>query len=130
MVGMPDNIQELLSRLKDSSRNELELVRELGEAIRRVDDQLLSEVRNVTMLHALRREAIFGELQTLAARMCSLPAGAVLKEPLAVTNRTVLAEEVSTVEIAETSRGGDWREATERINAELEEYFSLGTPRH
>ncbi len=79
MSALPQNVHDLLTRLNETSRHELDLVRDLSEAIRRADDQLLKEVRSVTMLHELRREAIVSELQLLAQRLCVLPH----REPLA-----------------------------------------------
>ncbi len=69
MSALPQNVHDLMTRLNETTRNELDLVRELSEAIRRADDQLLKEVRSVTMLHELRREAIVTELQHLAQRL-------------------------------------------------------------
>ena len=74
MTGLHQNIEDILARLLEKSRGELDLVRTLADAIRRVDDHLLREVRSVTLQHEVRREAIFGELQNLATRLCSLPA--------------------------------------------------------
>ena len=73
MSALPQNVHDLLTRLNETSRHELDIVRDLSEAIRRADDQLLKEVRSVTMLHELRREAIVSELQLLAQRLCVLP---------------------------------------------------------
>ncbi len=74
MTGLHQNVEELLARLAENSRNELDLFRTLADAIRRVDENLLREVRSVTVQHELRREAILGELQNLTVRLCALPA--------------------------------------------------------
>jgi hypothetical protein len=152
MSALPQNVHELLSRLNETSRNELDLVRELSEAIRRADDHLLKEVRSVTMLHELRREAIVTELQHLAQRLCVLPAREPVRDQLSATDREPqvisghaeaspqaaqissanidVEEAIITVEPPATGRAGDWRQAAQRIDAELAQYFNGPGPRH
>lgn len=150
MSALPQNVQELLTRLNETSRNELDLVRDLSEAIRRADDQLLKEVRSVSMLHALRREAIVNELQVLAQRLCALPAREMQRETLAAIDppppamqgqappdatgadaaQGEVEEAVITVESPAVGRAGDWRQAAQRIDAELAQYFNGPGPRH
>lgn len=150
MSALPQNVHELLTRLNETSRNELDLVRDLSEAIRRADDQLLKEVRSVSMLHELRREAIVNELQHLAQRLCALPAREPHRENLAAIDPPATAiqgqtpadatgpetadgdveEAVITVESPAVGRAGDWRQAAQRIDAELAQYFNGPGPRH
>lgn len=132
MTELPQNVHDLLARLSENSRNELDLVRELGEAIRRADDQLLKEVRSVSMLHEIRRDAIVSELQQLATRLCALPAHGVLREPLPAIAQAQAdgEEEPMTVEPPANGGAGDWREAAQRIDAELQQYFAGEGPRH
>lgn len=132
MTELPQNVHDLLARLSENSRNELDLVRELGEAIRRADDQLLKEVRSVSMLHEIRRDAIVSELQQLATRLCALPAHGVLSEPLPAIAQAQADEEEEpmTVEPPANGGAGDWREAAQRIDAELQQYFAGEGPRH
>lgn len=150
MSALPQNVHELLTRLNETSRNELDLVRDLSEAIRRADDQLLKEVRSVSMLHELRREAIVNELQHLAQRLCALPAREAHRETLAAIDAPSHAvqsqvppaaaeaaapdgeveEAVITVESPAVGRAGDWRQAAQRIDAELAQYFNGPGPRH
>lgn len=150
MSALPQNVHELLTRLNETSRNELDLVRDLSEAIRRADDQLLKEVRSVSMLHALRREAIVNELQVLAQRLCALPArdphrdtfAAIDAPPHALQGQAPpvagegaapppdVEEAVITVEPPTAGRAGDWRQAAQRIDAELAQYFNGPGPRH
>ena len=152
MSALPQNVHELLSRLNDTSRHELDLVRELSEAIRRADDQLLKEVRSVTMLHEIRREAIVSELQHLAHRLCVLPerelpprerlasheppAAALASHVEAaapspsIDQPSEVEEAVITVEPPTTGRAGDWRQAAQRIDQELAQYFNGQGPHH
>lgn len=148
MAGIPNNVEDLLSRLAETSRTELDLIRALSEAVRRADDELLKEVRSVTMLHEIRRDAIFGELQHLAARLCALPVqggtlnghatipqgGMEMTEIAAVTSvehaPPATAAENQADEPAPVGRAGDWRTAAQRIDEELEQYFGGAGPRH
>jgi hypothetical protein len=145
MSALPQTVHDLMTRLNETTRNELDLVRELSEAIRRADDQLLKEVRSVTMLHELRREAIVSELQHLAQRLCALPVREPVHDTLAAIDRPPplnghaagqprpngeVEEAIVTVEPPLTGRAGDWRQAAQRIDAELAQYFGGGTPRH
>ncbi len=158
MAGIPHNVEDLLTRLTETSRSELELVRALSEAVRRADDELLKEVRSVTMLHEIRRDAIFGELQHLAARLCALPVhGGTLNGHAALQQADMLQADMSPVDLvmdgahpvatvehtdepptaagpgeapAAVSRAGDWRTAAQRIDEELEQYFGGAAPRH
>lgn len=144
MSALPQNVHDLLSRLNETSRHELDLVRELSDAIRRADDQLLKEVRSVTMLHELRREAIVSELQLLAQRLCALPAREPAREPVPALEQAPAAgrdpvpaqnveasdDVVITIEPPATGRAGDWRQAAQRIDAELAQYFNGTGPRH
>ena len=68
----------MLAHLIENSKRELDLVRELADGIRRIDDQKLREVRNVALQHEVRCKAIFGELQKLASRLCALPSRNVM----------------------------------------------------
>ncbi len=150
MSALPQNVHDLLGRLNETSRHELDLVRDLSEAIRRADDQLLKEVRSVTMLHELRREAIVSELQLLAQRLCVLPTREPVREQISAldpsppvinghaangphepqTADAAVEEAVITVEPPVAGRAGDWRQAAQRIDAELAQYFGGPGPRH
>ena len=138
MTGLPKNVDDLLSRLGEDSRAELDLVQQLGSAIRHADDRLLKEVRSVTLMHEMRREAIFEELQHLAGRLCALPARDPLREAIRepreqrqVVNQPAPPNlEPVAYEAAPVARAGDWRQAAQRIDEELEDYFGGPAPRH
>jgi hypothetical protein len=149
MSALPQNVHDLLTRLNETSRNELDLVRDLSDAIRRADDQLLKEVRSVSMLHELRREAIMTELQLLAQRLCTLPAREPIRSHAAIAEPATaldapspskahqqlngaapIEEAVITIESPTVGRAGDWRQAAQRIDEELAQYFGGPGPRH
>ena len=132
MTALPDNIEALLDKLTANSRNELELIRTLSEAIRRVDDQLLREIRSVSVAHEIRRETIVGELQTLANRLCALPVrsfNANIKPAIAGAGMPAPdpAEEINNGPAS--GSGADWRQAAQNIDDD-DFSFVIPAPRH
>lgn len=127
MNALPDNIEALLDKLTENSRNEMNLVRTLAEAIRRVDDQLLREVRSVAVAHEIRREAIVGELQTLATRLCALPARTL---DLPVKQSITHQEQPAPTEKTANGSGADWRQAAQNIGQDEDFNFDIPAPRH
>ncbi len=130
MTGLHQNIEAMLARLSDNARNEQDFVRQLSDAIRRVDEQLLRDVRNVAMQHELRREAILGELQDLATRLCALPAPRA--QPVQVAAIDQQGEQPyaqAEIEAAQNGQGGaDWRQAAQNIHDEFD--FNIASHRH
>ena len=129
MTGLYKNVEDMLLRLADNSKVELEFVRTLASAIKRVDEQLLREVRTVAVQHEVRREAILGELQTLATRLCALPARhlppsarAAIEQP-ARSSVAIEKEQIS-------SNGADWRQAAKNIHDDLDFAISPPNPTH
>lgn len=136
MTGMTKTVEEMLSRLETNSKSELSLVRALAEAIRRVDDQMLHELRNLSLQHELRRESILDELQTLATRLCHLPARptpsairAAIDQP-ALAQKRANAETVDAGDAMSNGTGADWRQAAQNIQDDLDFAFSAPPPRH
>lgn len=131
MNGINQNVEDLLNRLADNSRGELNLMRTLADEIRRVDEQMLRELRSVTLQHELRRETILGELHKLAGRLCNLPV-----KPLPGAPRPVLEQQpVAPAYVASESTtsngvGADWRQAAQNIQDELEFVLNAPQPRH
>lgn len=143
MTVLSENVEDLLKRLETNSKSELNLIRALAEAIREVDDQTLRELRTLSLQHELRRESILGELQSFAARMCQLPARAVQPQRktidhhaangAATTPGSVHAASLAASEDTEVypvnRPGGDWRQAAQNIEDELDLAFGAA-PRH
>src|SRR6478736_4885831 len=115
MTSLAQLIEEMRVRLAETSTNETVLVRSLSDALRQTDEKLLRDVRNVTINHETRRAAILGEMQNLAARLCSLPVhhgpqmGSIEQERYAGLS----------VDAAQAN-GSDWRQATKSIEEALE----------
>ena len=69
---MIELIEEVLAGLP-GRRPEHSLVRALSEALNRVDQKLLQDVRDITTDHEFDRGAILHELQNLASRIGAFP---------------------------------------------------------
>ncbi len=117
-----------------SAKFQLGVVRALAEAIRRVDDQMLHELRNLSLQHELRRESILDELQTLATRLCHLPARptpsairAAIDQP-ALAQKRANAETVDAGDVVGNGTGADWRQAAQNIQDDLDFAFSAPPP--
>ena len=123
MAGLQQNIQQMLMRLTENSRTELDIVRALADGIRRVDEQMLREVRSAAMQHELRREAIFGELQELASRLCAMPA----RDVMTAINRRDYAYTPAAIERTASNVGGDWPQGAQKIEEELSSLL-IGNP--
>jgi hypothetical protein len=116
MTTLTQQIEEMRLRMNQMANSEQDLIRALGDALGRSDQKLLQDVRAVAMEHEMRRGAILGELQSLAARMGALPRprGPVTTLEEAATD--VPARE--TVQPAPAGRG-DWRQAAANIQDEV-----------
>jgi hypothetical protein len=115
MSRLIEHIEKVRMRLTEISASELHLVRALGDALSRVDEKLLRDVRAVTAEHEARRGEILNELQVLATRVGSFPA----------PNEAYAA--IGTEEAQEGTNGyhtaigaGDWRQAAKNIEDDLD----------
>jgi cell division septum initiation protein DivIVA len=126
MTKLHQQIEEMRSRLTENAQREQALLRALSEALQHVDQSFLSEVRHVTAEHEARRGLILEELQTLAARLCILPAP---RETL-----TALGESASDLPTLHTNghphSPGDWRRAASNIEDDLDFYLKGPSPSH
>lgn len=142
MTKLHQHIEEMRVRLAESSTSELALVRSLSEALRRLDEKLLREVRNVTLEHEARRTAILGEMLTLAARLCTLPehpahgshanqgSHVAQAAPMATIEQHPSAAPVNIEPMPINGAAGDWRQAARNIEDELEYPFGSHLPPH
>jgi len=135
MAALSKNVEEMLMRLAENARTEQDFVLTLSDAIRRVDEQLLRDVRNVALQHELRREAILGELQDLASRLCALPSRAPVQPVAAIDQQGYQQQQPGhqardEIEAALNGQAGaDWRQAAQNMHDEFEFTFN-GQPRH
>jgi len=73
MTKMIELVEEMGAKIAHIKATEQQLLRALGEALSRVDQRLLQNVREITSEHGARRGAMLHELQCLAARIGSFP---------------------------------------------------------
>jgi hypothetical protein len=110
MTKLLQHIEEMRARLKDVADNEQALVKALGDALDRLDQALLRDVRQVTSAHEARREAILEELQTLASGI------GMFRAPLAAAPpREELPSYMPSADTRQAIAPGDWRRATSAI---------------
>ena len=116
MSKMMNLVEDMRARLDAIADTEQALVRALGEALNRVDHKLLHDVRSITTEHETRRGAILLELQGLASRIGAFPStresrAGIEYEPRPIANGND----------PEPAFGrGDWREAANNIQQELD----------
>ena len=124
MTKMIDLVEEMRARLNQVTETEQALVRALAEALSRVDQKLLQDVRNIATDHESRRGAILHELHGLAARIGAFPAP---REPAAgLEYADPAAKPAAPAAINGHARPfsrGDWRQAANNIEDELDIYF-------
>ncbi len=66
MAKLLQHLEEMRLRLGEAARDERALVQALADALNRLDEQLLHDVRTIGTEHERRREEILGELRNLA----------------------------------------------------------------
>jgi hypothetical protein len=128
MSKMLQLVEEMHVRLNEISASEQALLRALRDALNRVDDRLLQDVRNITVEHESRRRIVLGELHGLAARIGSLPAPRESAPELAYTataNDTTWSDGVVEDDLPRsiTRHSTQRRPSPGNITAELDLYF-------
>jgi hypothetical protein len=145
-------VEEMGARISQITDAEQELVRALGDALSRVDQKLLQDVRKITNEHESRRGAILHELQGLATRIGAFPAAREpitnveysepAARPIAAATSIPAAHDmpapgsVQSYAQAAAANGvaatngqmrpftrGDWRQAASNIEDELDSFF-------
>jgi hypothetical protein len=116
MSRLIEHIEKVRMRLTEISASELHLVRALGDALSRVDEKLLRDVRAVTAEHEARRGEILNELQVLATRVGSFPAP---QEPFAAIDAQAESNDDANGYHTAIS-AGDWRQAAKNIEDDLD----------
>lgn len=128
-------LEKVQTKLGAVTAREKVLIQALGEALSEADRSLLDDVRALTIEHETRRTMILSELQSLAARIGTFPAGerdleALEYEPLDLPYKAIeepahmptddmdvdeddveIAVRPGTTPPALPKSGGDWREA-------------------
>jgi hypothetical protein len=115
-------VDDMRARLTEVSDTEQALIRALGDALTRVDQKLLADVRDVMMGHEARRVAILAELQTLASRIGAFPAPREPVPSLEVGGASLPAYAPPS-EQQSAPQPGDWRQAVSNIKDGIETHF-------
>ena len=111
LTHLTSHIEQVRQRLAQTAATERSLVQELGDALKRFDQDTLQNVRNVAAEHEARRSGILNELHALAASIGTFQ----------------LAREASETAVIEQHNGhpnapvgGDWRQAAKTYEDELD----------
>ena len=125
MSKMLQLVEEMHVRLNEISTSEQALLKALRDALNRVDDKLLQDVRNITADHESRRRAVLGELHGLAARIGALPAPRESAPELTYTQNGSWPEDLVEDDLPRsiTRHGTHRRPHPGNITAELDLYF-------
>ena len=129
MTKMIELVEEMRARLNQIAEAEHTLVRALGEALSRVDQKLLQDVRSITTDHESRRGAILHELQALALRIGAFPVAREQAPGLEFGNPAARPIAAANGNHNPLTRG-DWRQAANNIEDELDIYFQDRSASH
>ena len=125
MTKLLQHIEEMRVRLSEIAGDEQALVQALGDALNRLDNQLLRDVRSIATEHELRREEILGELQGLAGGI------GMFRPPLGAPQAP---DELAPLRRAngfqQRIAPGDWRQATSNIENDIDFHVNGRAPSH
>ena len=126
MTKLPQHIDEMGVLLTQTAKNEQSLVKALSDALAKVDEQLVQDIRKVAVQHQARRAEIYLELQALAHTIGVFPAAHEIPHeiPHVAPANDVQPEFAVAV--------GDWRQAALNINYqdELDFHLNGASPQH
>jgi len=123
MTNIIQLVEEMRARLGQITSAEEELVWSLRDALSRVDEKLLHDVRTITTEHETRRGRSLHELQRLSARIGSFPTDRTGLSGLEDTKVPVAPIAADGPPISHAFRRGDWRQAANNIEDELDGFF-------
>jgi hypothetical protein len=112
MRPLLQQLEDMHIRVAETATHEEAMVKALGDALVRLDQQLLQDVQSIASDHEARRTAILGELQGLASSigMFQVPRQA--------------AQAIETAP-SYTPIAGDWRQAANNIGDDMEAPVSV-----
>jgi hypothetical protein len=124
MTNIIQLVEEMRAKLSQITDAEEELVWSLRDALSRVDEKLLHDVRTITTEHETRRCRSLHELQRLSSRIGTFPterAGLSGLEDAKIPASPFAAAEGTPV--SNGFRRGDWRQAASNVEDELDGFF-------
>ena len=119
IINLVEEVRAKLSKITDA---EAKLVWALRDALSRVDEKLLQDVRMITTEHEVRRGYSLHELQRLTSRIGTFPTSLRVPMDDAIPPARPIAA-AHGMAVANGFRRGDWRQATSNINDELDGVF-------
>jgi hypothetical protein len=125
MTTLLQQIEALRVQVTELAGGEQKLLDGLSDALTRADHQLLHDVRKVATEHEQRRKMILKELQALALSMGAIP---VQREPAPALEQ--MPHERPLYAEGQTVGSGDWRQATSKIQDELDAQLNGRTSTH
>ena len=114
LTHLTSHIEQVRQRLAQTADTERSLVQELGDALKRFDQEILQNVRTVAADHEARRSGILDELHALAGSIGKFLPPREPVEPVAISQENGHAPAV-----------GDWRQATKNVSYADELEFLL-----
>jgi hypothetical protein len=130
MTKMIQLVEEMRARLSQIADTEQAMVRALAEALSRVDHKLLQDVRNITTDHESRRGAILHELESLALRIGAFPVRPEPAPSLEYADPAARPIAAANVNQRPFARAGNWRQAVNSIENELDIYVEKRAASH
>ena len=127
MTTLQQQIEEMRVQVNELASGEQRLLNALGDALNRADHKLLHDVRNVTAEHEIRRGMILKELQGLALRIGAFPEQ---HEPVALEEAPRNLSAYSQHAGEQIVGRGDWRQAANNIQDELDFHLNGRVPAH
>ena len=107
LTHLTSHIEQVRQRLAQTAATERSLVRELGDALRRFDQDTLQNVRKVAAEHEARRSGILNELHALAASMGTFQPAREPVEPVTITQENGHPHAPAV---------GNWSQATKNVS--------------
>ena len=111
LTQLTSHIEQVRQRLAQTAATERSLVQDLGDALKRFDQDTLQNVRNVAAEHEARRSGILNELHALAASIGTFLPAREPNEPVAISQENAQPH---------APAAGDWRQATKNLSYEEE----------
>ena len=124
MTKLLQHLDEMRARLGEVASDEQALIKALGDALNRLDQQLLRDVRTIATEHEVRREEILGELQGLA---CGI---GMFRGPLPPPASEELPAYRPSPARQQKIAPGDWRQAASNIEDEFDFKLNGRAPSH
>jgi cell division septum initiation protein DivIVA len=117
VTKLRQHIEEMRANVTQTASSEQSLVKNLGDALNHVDQQLLRDIRKVAAEHEARRAVIFNELQALA---CNIGVFQPAPDMTAIPHQNEGHPYFPAV--------GDWRQATRNLSYQDEFEAHLSGP--